>query len=87
MFGNLDYNHSSWLDIVMQHIAGITPQGTDELLIDPIDMGWEAFSLTNVRYRYQDIDIEYTRDQGLVVRIDGLVRAKAPRLQRLVFRP
>jgi hypothetical protein len=58
IFENLDYNHSSWIDLVIQHVAGITPCETDEILIDPVDMGWESFSLTNVRYRNQDIDIE-----------------------------
>ncbi|HEX5688715.1 MAG TPA: trehalase family glycosidase, partial [Roseiflexaceae bacterium] len=24
--GNLDYNHSSWIDLVIRHVAGITPQ-------------------------------------------------------------
>jgi hypothetical protein len=51
-FGNLDYNHSSWIDLVVQHVAGITPQESDEILIDPVDMGWESFSLTNIRFPF-----------------------------------
>jgi hypothetical protein len=84
--GNLDYNHSSWIDLVIQHVAGLTPQEGDEVLIDPVDMGWESFSLTNIRYRNHDIDIEYNRDQGMIVRMDGLVRAEAPGLQKIVIR-
>jgi len=84
ILGNLDYNHSSWIDLVIQHVAGITPQETEEIVIDPVDMGWESFSLTNVRYRNRDIDIEYTREQGIVVRVGGVVRATAPQLQRMV---
>jgi hypothetical protein len=87
ILGQLDYNHSSWIDLVIQHVAGITPQETGEILIDPIDMGWESFSLSNVRYQNKDIDIEYTQAQGLVVRVDGVVKAKAPRLQKLVIIP
>jgi len=87
MFGNLDYNHSSWIDLVIQHVAGLTPQETDEILIDPFDMGWDSFSLLNVHYRNHDIDIEYAREQGLVVRVDGVVRAKAPLLQKMVINP
>jgi hypothetical protein len=86
-FGNLDYNHSSWIDLVIQHVAGITPQESDEILIDPVDMGWESFSLTNIRYRNHDIDIEYTRALGIIIRVDGLVRAKSPRLRRIVIHP
>ena len=87
IFGNLDYNHSSWIDLVFQHVAGFTPQESDEILIDPVDMGWESFSLTNIRYRNHDIDIEYSRDSGFVVRMDGRVRAKAAVLQRMVIQP
>lgn len=48
-------------------------------------MGWEAFSLQNIRYHSHDLDIEYSQEWGLVIRVDGVVRAKAPRLQRLVI--
>jgi hypothetical protein len=58
-----------------------------KIVIDPVDMGWESFSLSNVRYQNKDIDIEYTQAQGLVVRVDGVVKAKAPQLQRLVINP
>jgi hypothetical protein len=68
-------------------VAGITPQETGEILIDPVEMGWESFSLSNVRYQNKDIDIEYSQAQGLVVRVDGVVKAKAPRLQRLIINP
>ncbi len=85
MFENLDYNHSSWIDLILQHAAGLTPQDSDELLIDPLDMGWSSFSLANIRYRGQDIDIEYSRGQGLVVRVDGVMRASAPDLQKIVL--
>lgn len=84
-FKNLDYNHSTWIDLIIQHVAGLTPLAADELVIDPVDMGWESFSMTNVRYRNHDLDIDYTRGQGLVVRVDGEVRATAPQLQRLVI--
>lgn len=57
------------------------------ILIDPVDMGWESFSLTNIRYRNHDIDIEYSRNSGFVVRVDGQVRAKAAVLQRMVIQP
>jgi hypothetical protein len=87
ILANLDYNHSSWIDLVIQHVAGITPQAADEIVIDPVDMGWESFSLTNVRYRNHDIDVEYTRTQGLVVRVDGVEKVKSPRLQKIVIHP
>lgn len=80
---NLDYNHSSWIDLLVQHAAGITPQDSDTLLVDPLDMGWEAFTMTNIRYRDHDIDVEFSRGAGLLVCVDGQVRAQAAALQRL----
>lgn len=79
----LDYNHSSWIDLVMQHVAGITPQESDELVIDPVDMGWQSFSLKNIRYRNHDIDIEFSREKGMTIRVDGIVKAKAAGLQKI----
>jgi len=83
---NLDYNHSSWIDLLMQHVAGITPQHSDELIIDPIDMGWESFSIKNIRYRNHDIDIEYTRGKGMTIRIDGVVKTQTAGLQKTVIK-
>lgn len=85
MFENLDYNHSSWIDLLIQHAAGITPQDTDEIVIDPLDIGWESYALTNIRYRNHDIDLEFTRKGGLVVRIDGVLRASSPGLQKVTI--
>ncbi|HSB93675.1 MAG TPA: trehalase family glycosidase [Flavitalea sp.] len=79
----LDYNHSSWIDLVMQHVAGISPQDSDTLLIDPIDMGWKSFFVSNIRYRNHDIDIEFSRQEGLIVRVDGMIKAHTARLQRI----
>jgi hypothetical protein len=87
ILGQLDYNHSSWIDLLIRHIAGITPQETAAIVIDPVDMGWDSFSLSNVRYQNKDIDVEYSRAQGLVVRVDGVVKAQAPGLQRLEIIP
>ena len=86
-YSALDYNHSSWIDLALQHVAGITPQEGEGILIDPVDMGWESFSVTNIRYRNHDIDVELSRGQGLAVRVDGQVRATAPGLQRIVIDP
>lgn len=82
---NLDYNHSTWIDLVIQHVAGITPRDTDEIIIDPVDMGWESFSFSNIRYRNHDIDVEFTREKGMIVRVDGVVKARTPRLQKVVI--
>lgn len=82
---NLDYNHSSWIDLLIQHIAGITPQDSDELIIDPVDMGWQYFSFKNIRYRNHDIDVEFDRKKGMLVKVDGEERAKESKLRRIAI--
>lgn len=81
----LDYNHSSWIDLLMQHVAGITPQESDSLIIDPVDMGWKSFSLKNIRYRNHDIDIEFDRKKGMLIRVDGVVKARTKGLQKITI--
>lgn len=80
----LDYNHSSWIDLLMQHVAGITPQESDSLIIDPVDMGWKSFSLKDIRYRNHDIDIEFDRKKGMLIRVDGVVKATTKGLQKII---
>jgi hypothetical protein len=82
---DLDYNHSSWIDLILQHVAGITPQASDSLVIDPVDMGWKSFAVKNVRYRDHNLDVEFTRVKGMVIRVDGVVKAKTARLEKVVI--
>src|SRR5436309_678053 len=83
---NLDYNHFSWIDLVIQHAAGITPQESDSLIINPIDMEWKSFSLKNIRYRNHDLDIEFTREKGMTIHVDGIVKAKTAGLQKIAIK-
>jgi hypothetical protein len=83
---NLDYNHSSWIDLLMRHVAGITPAESDNLVIDPVDMGWKSFSVKNIRYRNHNIDVEFTRGKGMTIRVDGIVKAKTAVLQKVVIK-
>lgn len=82
----LDYNHSTWIDLLMQHVAGITPGEPGYLVINPVDMGWESFSVKNIRYRNHDIDIEFTRQKGMIVRVDGIVQAATSGLQKITIK-
>jgi hypothetical protein len=82
---NLDYNHSSWIDLLIQHACGLTPQESDTLIIDPVDMGWKSFSLKNVYYRNHNLDIEYTRKKGMTIRVDGIVKSKTKELEKVIL--
>ncbi len=83
---NLEYNHSSWIDLVIQHAAGITAQESDNLMIGPVDMGWKSLSLKSIRFRNHDIDIEFIREKGMTIRVDGIEKAKTVGLQKVYIK-
>jgi hypothetical protein len=49
-------------------------------------MGWESFSVKNIRYRNHDIDIEFIREKGMTIRVDGIVKAETPGLQKITIK-
>jgi hypothetical protein len=70
-------------NLLVQYVAGITPGLSDSLVIDPVDMGWKSFSFKNIRYRNHDIDIEFSREKGVIIRVDGVVIAQRAALQKV----
>jgi hypothetical protein len=69
------------IDLLMQHVAGITPQDWDSLIIDPVDLGWESFAVKNIRYQNHDMDVEFARKNGMRIKVDGRVRSETAGLK------
>ncbi len=90
-----DYNHSTWLDILIPELIGLVPRADDILEIDPLltEKALGHFLLDGVRYHGHDVTIVWdapgSPDQyadgrkGLDVYIDGRLAASALRLSRL----
>lgn len=84
-YGCPDYFHSSFNDLIVRFMCGIVPLDDDELIVDPLCVGWTHFRLENVRYRGHDVSIIWegrARKQayddvepGLTVIVDGEVAA------------
>lgn len=69
-----DYMHSWWIDLYIRQIAGLLPQADGSLLIDPLPMGLEHFSLRKVPFRGHRVDVLFndkSSARGLLVRVDG----------------
>lgn len=65
-----DYFHSHWIDLVVKNLAGVRPERTDALVLDPLDMGVESFDLDGLVFRGHEIRV--SRDGGpTTVRCDG----------------
>jgi hypothetical protein len=90
-----DYNHSTWLDILIPELIGLAPRDDETLEIDPLlpEKALSHFILDGVRYHGHDVTIVWdapgSPDQyadgrkGLDVYVDGRLGASAPRLSRL----
>jgi hypothetical protein len=92
-----DYNHSTWLDILIPEILGLVPRDDEVLEIDPLlpDGALEYFILDGQRYHGHDVSIVWDGSgpagpdrfgdgrKGLDVYVDGKLVASSPRLALL----
>ncbi len=90
-----DYNHSTWLDVLIPEIVGLVPRDDDVLEVDPLapEGALSHFLLDGQHYRGHDVTIvwdapdgddHYGDDrQGLDVYLDGQRVASADRLERV----
>ena len=65
-----DYMHSWWVDVVIRHVAGLTPQDDGGLVVDPLPMGLKHFALRSAPYGKHRVDILFDA-KALTVRVDG----------------
>ena len=56
-----DYNHSTWLDILIPELIGVVPRDDDVLEIDPLlpDDALSHFLLDGLRYHGHDVTIAW----------------------------
>jgi hypothetical protein len=88
-----DYNHSTFCDLVISGLAGVSVDGTDgSVAVDPLvpEDEWSHFALLGVELGGRLHDVIWDRDgtryglgAGLRVLREGEVVAAAPRLSRL----
>ena len=92
-----DYNHSTWLDILIPELIGVVPRDDDVLEVDPLlsEDALGHFLLDGVRYHGHDVTVVWDAPdaaspdhyadgrKGLDVYVDGRLAASAPGLSRL----
>jgi Trehalase len=92
-----DYNHSTWLDILIPELLGVVPHEDEVFEIDPLlpETALSYFLLDGLRYHGHDVAIAWDspdpgsadrfddRRKGLDVYVDGKRVASAERLSRL----
>ncbi len=92
-----DYNHSTWLDILIPELIGIVPRDDEILEVDPLlpEDALSHFLLDGLRYHGHDVAVAWDAPtpgspdrygdgrKGLDVYVDGRLAATAPGLSRL----
>src|SRR5207244_2056478 len=79
-----DYQHSWVVDLIVKYVAGLQPDGSDTLTMDPLPFPISRFALEGVRYRGRTIDVHWDElSGGLTVNVDGYQRAQCPNRRRM----
>ncbi len=95
--GERDYNHSTWLDILIPELIGVVPREDDVLEVDPLipQDTFGYFLLDGLRYHGHDVTVAWDAPitgspdrygdgrKGLDVYVDGRLAASTPALSRL----
>jgi hypothetical protein len=95
-----DYNHSTWLDVLIPDLLGLVPRDDDVLEVDPLlpENALSHFLLDGQRYHGHDVAIVWDAPlrgsadhfgdgrKGLDVYLDGKLAASSDRLSRLTVR-
>ena len=88
------YNHSGYCDLVISGLIGFRPQEDGSFSVNPLipENKWDYFCLDGLKYRDKYITIlydktgnKYNKGKGLQIYIDGLLKASAPKLQKLKY--
>lgn len=88
-----DYNHSTYIDVLIADIAGLRPRNDDVIEVHPlVSAQMPPFMLDGIRYRGRDISIfwgpeasEETQPDGLKgfrVYVDGVLKKHSPTPER-----
>ena len=92
-----DYFHSSYNDLLIRFLVGITPRADHRLEIDPQVSGWDCFALHDVAYRNHRISVIFDRGAGVTrlpergkgffVLVDGREVYRATNPEHVIYNP
>ena len=89
-----DYNHSTFIDLLLSGLFGIRPSSKDELIVNPLvsEKMWHHFCVDNIQYHKRVITLLYDKDgsfynrgSGFKVFVDGALAASSRGLERLTI--
>jgi hypothetical protein len=86
---SVDYNHSTFADLVIAGLVGLRAMLGSILRINPLASGLKYFALDNIFYHNHSVSVAFDEDgsrnytgcaRGLCVFVDGELRASSPSL-------
>lgn len=78
--------HSQYNTVVIENVFGVTPREDDIIELSPVDIGWDSFTVKNLRYHDSDIDILWDKaNGGYQLFVDGVKVAAADKLCHMTW--
>lgn len=84
-----DYMHSWVVDLIIRYVAGFQPQTENEVVLDPLPLNLEYFTLNNLLYKGHKIKITWRKKkidkekQGFCLYINKKLVAKRTQLEKI----
>ncbi len=87
-----DYNHSTYCDNLISGLIGLRPQDDNTLVVNPLipEQAWDWFCLDGVKYKgkiitvvYDKYGTKYNKGKGLVIFVDGQIKATAETIREI----
>jgi hypothetical protein len=87
-----DYMHSWVVDLIIRYAAGFQPQTENELVLDPLPLNLEHFTLNNLLYKGLKIKVTWRRKkidkekEGFCLYVNGKLVAKKEQLEKITIK-
>ncbi len=80
-----DYFHSSYNDLLIRFLIGLTPREDELIEIAPLAKPPLRFSIKDVRYRNHKVSVNFNRI--ISISVDGKTIFHRPKLERIIYNP
>ena len=80
-------SHYGWgtilIDMLCRFVVGLNPQIGKGLFLNPLDIGLDWFRLNNLNYKGQTLSIEWSKDKGYSLNVNGKKKMHSPSLKSI----
>lgn len=77
--------HSQYNTLIIEDVMGMTPREDQVIELNPIDLGWDSFSLENISYHDSDVTVKWNEGEGYELYVDCVKVAAVDRLAHFTW--